>query len=421
MVELLTYETMKTSPDSWTPSIGAARVLARCDALALRSDEAGRVTRTFLSPAMKEAHKLVGGWMRKAGMTTRVDALGNLIGHWAGTSSDAPFWILGSHLDTVPNAGKYDGTLGVLLAIEVVASFREPLPFAIEVIGFSEEEGVRFKTPYLGSRAVAGCFDSSLLNLRDAEGFTMRAAIANFGLSPDEWRAAQYGGKRVSGYFEAHIEQGPILESLGEPLGFVTSIAGQSRARLRFIGHAGHAGTLPMHLRRDALVAAGAWILEVEKIGASTAGLMATVGFIQASPNAANVVPGEVLCSLDVRHADDDQREKATDKLVEIARLVAAQRGIEIEVVSRLSQPAVPMDSRLQQLLRESTDGAPDIVSGAGHDAAIMAQLAPATMLFLRTPGGQSHCPDEAVNESDVALALEAMRTFLIKIANSGD
>lgn len=358
---------------------------------------------------------MVAIWMREAGLSPRVDALGNLRGHFPASSENAPLWVLGSHLDTVPNAGKYDGMLGVLLAIEVVASLGEKLPFAIEVVGFSDEEGVRFKTPYLGSRAFAGRFEPDFLELRDQNGVSMRAALENFGLDGGAFASAQIKTP-IAGYFEAHIEQGPVLEKLGAPLGIVSAIAGQSRVRLRFCGQSGHAGTLPMNARRDALAAASEWVLETEKIGQNTPNLVATVGFVEVVPNAANVVPGEVSCSLDVRHADDQTRENAVLRLLENAQIIAARRGLGLDIVSHAAQNAVSMNSFLRAKLRAIVGpDVPEIVSGAGHDAAILAQIAPAAMLFLRTPGGASHCPQEAVLESDVAHALNAMRAFLLK------
>lgn len=400
----------------WTPENGATRVLARCDELAACSDDFSGLTRLFLSPALAAAHRVAAGWMREAGLSPRVDALGNLIGQRAGWAENAPLWMVGSHLDTVPNAGKYDGMLGVLLGIEVAASLQgEKLPFGLEIIGFSDEEGVRFKTPFLGSRAVAGRFDPNFLELRDAQGTSMREAMENFGLEADAWPSARCETK-ILGYLEAHIEQGPRLESLGAPLGIVSAIAGQSRARLRFCGESGHAGTLPMAQRRDALAAASEWVLAVEAVARSVADLVATVGWVEVTAGAANVVAGEVMCSLDVRHADDNVREKAAAELVEAAAAICQRRRTRLEIVSQASQLAVPMDAALCARLGAILGpGAPEIVSGAGHDAAIMAAVAPCAMLFLRTPGGKSHCPQEAVNAEDVALALGAMRDFVLQ------
>lgn len=370
---------------------------------------------------MDEAHEMVVGWMREADMSAHVDEMGNLIGHYAGCEEGSPRWLLGSHLDTVPNAGKYDGALGVLLAIEVVSQLAgQKLPFAIEVIGFSEEEGVRFKTPYLGSRAIAGTFDPRSLDLLDPNGISMTQSLRHFGLLPDAWANARYQGDAVIGYLEAHIEQGPVLEALDAPLGIVTDIVGQSRLQVRFSGQPGHAGTLPMHLRRDALAAASEWVLCVEATAMSKEGLVATVGSLEVHPNTPNVVAGKAVCSLDVRHASDAVREAAVEELLLAAHDLSTRRGLKFEVLGRSSQKAVPMDEQLRARLQSACDSmgvtAPEMASGAGHDAAIMAALCPCAMLFLRTPGGASHCPEEAVNLDDVALALQAMHSFLLSL-----
>lgn len=403
---------------------GAARVLNRCDQLARCSDSSTNLTRTFLSPSMNDAHELVAGWMREAAMMPHVDEMGNLLGYMASSSGvSSKTWLLGSHLDTVPNAGKYDGALGVLLAIETVSLLRDHvLPFALQVIGFSEEEGVRFKTPYLGSRAIAGTFDPQLFELCDANGISMGQALRHFGLVAEDWEEARYYSSAVAGYLEAHIEQGPMLESLGAPLGIVTDIVGQSRLQVRFSGQSGHAGTLPMHLRRDALAAASEWVLVVEAMAGAKEGLVATVGSLDVRPNTPNVVAGEAICSVDVRHASDAVRETAVEELLLAARDLSTRRGVKFEVLGRSSQKAVPMDTSLRTRMQSACDElgvrAPAMVSGAGHDAAIMATLCPCAMLFLRTPGGASHCPEEAVNLDDVALALQAMHSFLVSLTN---
>lgn len=403
---------------------GAQRVMSCCDKLARCSDSKIGLTRTFLSPAMDHAHELVAGWMREAGMTPHVDEMGNLIGHYpaAQDGPESKLFLMGSHLDTVPNAGRYDGMLGVTLAIEAVASLEgEKLPFAIEVIGFSEEEGVRYRTPYLGSRALAGTFDESFLELVDQNGVPMRRALREFGLAPHQWPHAQIDLERVLGYLEAHIEQGPVLESQGAPLGVVSAIAGQSRLRVRFSGQAGHAGTSPMTLRRDALTTASQWILEVEALAQRTPGLVATVGFLEVFPNTANVIPGEVVCSLDVRHDNDTEREQAVESLLYAARQYAAQRSCRFEIITHSRQPAALMDTEMQDVLNRACQRlgveAPTMVSGAGHDAIVMAEVMPTAMLFLRTLGGVSHCPEEAVAADDVELALNAMHEFLFDMA----
>ena len=400
----------------------AARVMRRCDELAKCSDDPDHIERLFLSPALQQSHELVGGWMREAGLATRTDEIGNLWGRVGPT--DAPAFWIGSHLDSVPNAGRYDGPLGVLMGLEVIAGLvlahklrGQELPFALEVVGFSDEEGVRFGARCLGSRALCGDFNASLLELLDEDEISMAQAMANFGLAPDNWPAARADSGKVLGYLEAHIEQGPVLEDTGKPLAIVTAIAGQSRLRVRFGGRAGHAGTQPMVLRRDGLAAASEWILEVENLAMEAEDLVATVGTIEVEGAASNVVPGGVVCALDVRHPDDNAREAAVGELMSAARRIAARRSVGFDEVFHDRQSAVPMDKALQERLSGAAQKlgieAPLMVSGAGHDAAFMAEICPASVLFLRTPGGESHNPAEAVDTDDVALGLRVMREFL--------
>ena len=404
------------------PAALAEEVLARCQVLAGYSEEPGRITRTFLCEAMRGVHEHLGGWMRAAGMEVRLDPAGNLIGHHPAAGPDAPLFLIGSHLDSVPDAGMYDGVLGALLGVAAVQALGgRRLPFAVEVLGFCEEEGVRFRTPYLGSRAVCGRFDPELLERIDAAGVSLAAALRNFGLDPARLPAAAYPAGRVLGYLEAHIEQGPVLDTRNLPLGVVETIVGQSRLWLRFEGKAGHAGTLPMELRQDALSAAAEFIVAVEQHARSLDGLRATVGTLAVAPGAANVVPGSARLSLDVRHPQDGVREEAMVALLEQAARVAGRRGISLHVDHAEHHPAVPADRRLTGLLAESARAAGyeplPMVSGAGHDAAVMAGLAPMAMLFVRSPGGVSHRPDEAVRPEDVRAALDVMVAFLHRLA----
>ncbi len=400
----------------------ADEILSRCDHLAGFSEVAGNLTRTFLAAPMRRVHESLTEWMRDAGMGVRLDAIGNLIGHYAAERDSAPLFLIGSHLDTVPDAGKYDGILGVLLGIAAVKRLAGArLPFAIEVLGFSEEEGVRYRASYLGSNAVCGCFDRDLLNRTDAAGISMADAMRTFGLDPDRIDMAAYPAGRVNGYLEAHIEQGPVLEAAKLSLGVVEAIVGQSRLWLTFEGQAGHAGTQPMELRHDALAAAAEFVSAVERQAGRTAGLRATVGALNVLPGAVNVVPGSARLSLDVRHADDSVREQAIAALLAEADRIGQRRGIRIHVERAEQHAAVPADVRLTDHLRgaaESLGHSPlTMTSGAGHDAAVMATLAPMAMLFLRSPGGMSHHPDESVLKDDVAAALEVMVAFLHRLA----
>jgi allantoate deiminase len=294
------------------------------------------------------------------------------------------------------------------------------VPLAIEVIAFSEEEGVRFGLPFIGSRAVAGRFDQSLLGYKDSDGISLEGAIRAFGLDPDLIAEAAVDGD-LAGFVEIHIEQGPILEDEGQHLAAVTGIVGQTRLVLEFTGHANHAGTTPMRLRRDALAAAAEWITQVESLALATEGLVATVGRVTVEPNAGNVVPGVTAVSLDLRHARDACRASAVEKLIEGANAIAARRGLALRRTDRLDQPAVPMDERLTSFLADAIEAAGMPVkrmpSGAGHDAMVMAARVPAAMLFLRSPGGISHHPAESVREEDIEAALRVGLKFLERLA----
>ena len=386
-----------------------------CRELAACSEEPGFTTRTYLSPPMGDVHARLAGWMERAGMQVRVDAAGNLRGVY-GASSARPPLIIGSHLDTVPCAGAFDGILGVVLGVALVDLLeRRPWPFPIEVIGFSEEEGVRFSTPFIGSRAVVGTVDADLLDRRDARGISVSQAIAAFGLDAALLPDARVGA--ALGYLEFHIEQGPVLDALDLPLGVVTAIVGQTRADVTFTGSANHAGTTPMPQRRDALAAAAEWIGFVESEARRVSDLVATVGRLDADPGATNVVPGRAQASLDVRHASDDVRRATAEGLLTAANSIGERRGIQVTTDVRLDQASVPMDEALTARLARAVERAGEHVhrmpSGAGHDAMILAPHVPAAMLFVRSPGGISHHPDENVNEADVAAALAAGRELL--------
>jgi allantoate deiminase len=399
---------------------GAAQVIARCRELARITDVAGETTRTFLSPAMRRANELVAPWMREANLAVRTDAAGNLRGIRVSQSENARTVILASHLDTVPNAGAFDGVLGVVMALSVIESLRDTsLPFHLEVIAFSEEEGVRFGVPFLGSRAIVGTLDDALLAREDLTGTSVREAIRAYGLDIAQLPDAVVPD--ALGYLEFHIEQGPSLESEGLPLGVVETIAGQSRYELVFTGEANHAGTTPMPLRHDPVSAAGQWITEVETYAKATRGLVATVGSVVTVPGAGNVIAGEVRATLDVRSANNTVRDDAVKHLLDYAKMCGGSRGVAVTSTQRMTQAAVPMDYSLLTLLEDAVDSTGTIirrmVSGAGHDAMIVAPYMPAAMLFLRTPRGLSHHPDEAVLPADVQLGLDAGTAFVRLLA----
>lgn len=397
-------------------------VIERCQYLARCTDEPGAITRPFASEAMRCAQERVGEWMREAGMTVRRDNVGNLRGRCEG-ASDATL-LLGSHLDSVRDAGKYDGPLGVITAIAAVQRLHDSgrrLPFAIEVLAFADEEGLRFGSTYLGSRAVSGTFDTRDLEHADSGGITMRKAIRDFGGDPDRIDEDRWRGGALLGYVEVHIEQGPLLEARGLPVGVVTGVAGQDRHTLTFKGEAGHAGTVPMDRRRDALVAAAIFVQVVEAYAQSHAGLVATVGQLTVRPGATNVIPGEVTISLDVRHADDAERTLASEHLLHAAAEIGKHRHIAVDVSHVTDNAATPCSPRLTALLVRGIGelGHPvvELVSGAGHDAVAMSALTDVAMLFVRCKGGVSHNPAESVTTEDVAVAIDVVSRFMELLA----
>jgi allantoate deiminase len=396
--------------------------MARAELLAAYSEEAGRLTRRFGTLALAEAGEVVAGWMRDAGLSVRRDAIGNIIGRSANAEPDAPALMLGSHLDTVPDAGRYDGVLGVLAGIAVAERLRErELTFALEVVAFADEEGSRFGTAFLGSSVLAGSFDREALGRVDTDSVSLEEAVRAFGGDPGGLEEAGLAPGALVGYAELHIEQGPALEASGLPLGVVSGISGQTRAVLRLTGTPGHAGTIPMELRRDALAAAAQVIGEVESLAHDTPGLVATVGDITVLPGAPNVIAGRAELVLDVRHPEDTHRIWAVGRLRERAGEIAEARGIELEWEPLHEQAAVRCDpgltGRMFQALEDVGVQPNALASGAGHDAATMARVAPVTMLFVRCAGGVSHHPDESVDEADVALAVDALTRFVELVA----
>jgi len=371
---------------------------------------------------MHEVHREITRWIEPLGVTVHVDAVGNLRGIYPASETPASRLLIGSHLDTVPNAGAFDGILGVVLAAACLEALNgEKLPYAIEVIGFSEEEGVRFGVPFIGSRALVGRVDNDLLNIKDSRGISLRQAIQDFGLDPSQMDDAALHPDACA-YLEFHIEQGPVLDKLGAPLAAVEAIAGQSKWELTFQGRANHAGTTPMNLRFDAVAAAAEWISGVEKTANGTPGLVATVGSIEAKPGATNVIAVEARLSLDVRHRDDAVRERGVDRLIHQATEISDRRHLQVRSTQHLNQPAVVMDpslaAQVEQAIRKASCPPHRMVSGAGHDAMIIAEKIPAAMIFLRTPGGISHDPAESVIVEDVAKAIECGVHLLHQLAS---
>lgn len=412
-------------PTTKSLAIRAEEVIARCRRLAAFTEMPRGTLRTFLSAPMHDCHREIRNWLQAAGADVTIDAAGNLRGFYAGEPPFAPRLLVGSHLDTVPNAGAYDGILGVVLAVEMLEALEgRRLPFGIEVVGFSEEEGVRFGAPFIGSRALVGRLDEELLNRRDPNGVSVRAAIEDFGLNPHEVPRAELNADALA-YLEFHIEQGPVLESLGRPMGIVEAVAGQTRMELCFQGHANHAGTTPMHLRRDALAGAAEWTVAVERTAQSEPNLVATVGRIEARPGVTNVIAGEARVSLDVRHKSDSVRKRATETLIGQAEEIAGRRGLSVQRRVLLDQESVAMNPFLANEIEkaiEKTGCEPHrMVSGAGHDAMILAEKVPSAMIFLRSPRGISHDPAESVFPEDVEKALECGAHLLDQLASSAE
>jgi allantoate deiminase len=399
--------------------MGAA-IAGRLEALAAITDEPDRLTRLYLSPAHRRAADLVAAWMEEAGMAARIDAVGNVIGRYEGSDPAVRTLLLGSHIDTVRHAGRFDGMLGVVTAIEVVRRLSAEgrrRPFAIEVAAFGDEEGVRFPGALGGSRALAGRFDPALLDERDAEGVSRRAALVAFGGDPARIPLEARDPAAMRGYVELHIEQGPVLQREGLAVAVVTAINGASRGRVRVSGESGHAGTVPMALRRDALAASAEMVLEVERLGRTTPDLVATVGRLEGEDAAPNTVPGAVAFTLDLRSPDDGTRRAALATLRAAIADIAARRGVAVEVDIGYEAPAAPCDARLQAGLAEAMArlGLPPrrMPSGAGHDAMAFSGRLPFAMLFVRCRDGISHNPAEYAAPEDIATGARVLADFI--------
>ncbi len=400
--------------------IDAARIMERCDALARHSELPGGLTRVFLSPQCRAAAEQVLGWMREAGMAAAIDAIGNVSGRYEGERAGAPCVMLGSHLDTVRDAGRYDGMLGVISAIECVhalAAAGKRLPFAIEVVGFGDEEGVRFGTTLLGSRAVAGTLAPAVLETKDAQGVSIAQALRAAGLDPDALPKVARRKGAVLAYAELHIEQGPVLEAEGLALGVVTAINGFSRLRATLTGMAGHAGTVPMPLRRDALAGAAECVLAVERIARANPEIVGTVGRLEARPGAINVIPGEVMFTIDFRAPRDALRERAVAEAIAAVEAVAARRNLQASVEPLQSLGVTPCAEWLMAQMDAAVAAqglrVRRLPSGAGHDGMALQAIADIAMLFVRCRGGVSHNPAEAITEADAGAGARALLHFL--------
>ncbi|GAB4036542.1 allantoate amidohydrolase [Spirosoma gilvum] len=398
----------------------AEAILNKIEQLASISETSTGITRTFGTRAFQEGSRLIQHWMQAIGLDTRVDSIGNVRGRWESPSKAAKTFVIASHMDTVVNAGKFDGPLGMIMGLDLIEQLIQsgrPLPFHLELIAFSDEEGVRFHTTYLGSKAVAGSFDETLLTKKDASGLSLADVLETIGGDSTQLAADAIAPKDWLGYFEIHIEQGPVLYEKAIPVAVVTAIAGQKRVEVTFKGMAGHAGTVPMPMRQDALCAAAEFVLSVEQLAANQSNLVATVGKLTVANAASNVIPGEVVCSLDIRSNDKAALASAYKTLHEGCQQIGQMRSVAIDW--KLVQETAPVacDSQLTNLLaaaiKESGYDVIQLVSGAGHDGVPISQVSPIAMLFVRCFEGISHNPLENVELTDIAATLQVADRFL--------
>ncbi len=402
------------------------QVMDWAETLGAISDSSEDLTCAYMTPAHVRTAARLADWMRDAGMDVHVDAVGNVVGRYAAAQPDAPVLMTGSHYDTVRNGGKYDGRLGILLPIALARHLHERgerLPFHLDVVGFAEEEGVRFRSTFLGSSAITGRFDTALLDQRDSDGMTIRAALEAAGHDPSAIPAIARNPASLLGFVEVHIEQGPVLLERGLPLGVVTAIAGSSRYLVELTGVASHAGTTPMDMRRDAAAAAAEIVLLVEGRCGGRGSLVGTVGQLEVPSGSVNVIPGRCRLSLDIRAADDAQRLAAVDDILAGISAICARRGIGEKLWKLVEADAAPCAPRLMDLLGAAIieAGLPrfDLLSGAGHDAMEMAKVTDVAMLFTRCGnGGISHNPLETMTADDAEVAGEVLLGFLRRLAD---
>ncbi len=401
-------------------AVSGARIVAHAEALARCSEQADGLTRIYLSKEHRAANELALGWMREAGMAARVDAAGNAVGRYEADRPAQPCLMLGSHLDTVRDAGKYDGMLGVITAIECVRSLNargKRFPFAVEIVGFGDEEGVRFNATLIGSRAVAGTFRTEVLDWVDRDGISMRDAMRDFGLDPERIGEAARRRKDVLAYAELHIEQGPVLEAEKLPVGVVTAISGANRYAVEIDGMAGHAGTVPMQLREDAMAAAAECVLAVERRAKAEPELVGTVGKLECLPGAVNVVPGKVKFTIDLRSPSDSSRLAAAADLVREMQAICERRGVHVKIAKTHEGKTAPCADWLQAQIGEAiaAEGLPvrRLPSGAGHDGMAMIDLVDIGMVFVRCEKGISHNPAEAITPADAEIGARVLLRFI--------
>ena len=404
-----------------SPTSLGARAWNRLEALRQFTDEPGKITRLYLSPSHRQAVDATVAMMREAGCDhVSVDALGSVIGRYEGKTTGLPALLIGSHIDTVVDGGAYDGALGVIAGIGVVEALRdagERLDFAVEVLAFGDEENVRFTSNLTSSRALAGTLDAAGIEAKDENGISIHRALLDFGCDPSNWASLKRDPASVIGYVEMHIEQGPVLEAENLAIGIVTAINGASRWTLTVSGEAGHAGTVPMALRHDALTAASEMALAIERLGAVDANTVATVGRFQVEPGAVNVIPAKVRFTLDARSPDDTVRAHMVAEIASACKAIAVKRGVTLTIDRFFESKATPMAASFVTGLSDAVSRhqiTPRLLpSGAGHDAMAMAELCPAGMLFVRCKGGISHSPHEAMTAEDCDVAIGVLLDFV--------
>ncbi len=398
----------------------AEKIINRIDALAALTDEPGMISRVFGTPAFVSASNMLVNWFNEAGLSTRVDNIGNVRGRLSCSTANAKTFVIASHFDTVINAGKFDGPLGIVMGLDIIEHLiaeKIELPFNIELIAFSDEEGVRYHSTFLGSKVVTGTFDETLLSKKDNKDITLSQAIREIGGD-----VAKIAGDKIPvsdwlGYFEIHIEQGPILYEADIPVADVSAIAGQKRATITFVGEAGHAGTVPTSMRKDALCCAADCILQLEYYAKTHASIVATVGIINISNAASNVIPGNVQFTLDVRSQDEDMLDTAWHDIQSLVTDVGHKRNIETQLQLIQSSLPVKCDYTLNFLLKRAIAElgyeVKELVSGAGHDAVPISAVSPVSMMFVRCYKGISHNPAENVENKDIEAAITVAGHFI--------
>ncbi|HEX4043577.1 MAG TPA: allantoate amidohydrolase [Xanthobacteraceae bacterium] len=421
---MLNQETADTAGSAAPSGSFGAKILDLARQLAQWSERPDSLTCTYLSPAHKAVASQLCEWFRAAGLEARIDAVGNVVGRYASAMATAKTLVVGSHYDTVANAGRFDGRLGILTGLAVAEHLhriRRRLPFHLDLVGFAEEEGVRFSAPYLGSAAIAGRFDEAMLERTDAAGLTLAAALRDEGVDLAAIRALARRPETLRGYLEVHIEQGPVLLQRDLPIGIVTSIAGSARFRVTIRGQAGHAGTVPMALRHDAAAAAAEIVLAVERCCSGNATIVGTVGQLTVPNGAINVIPGRCELSIDLRAGVDDTRDAAIADVRAAIDRIAARRGVTAETIEIGRHAAVPCAPQMQSALAQAAARAGitpfHLASGAGHDAASFAGAADIGMLFVRCGnGGISHSPLETVTPEDADVAARVLLDVLVNL-----